>query len=117
MNGAVNDFNEKASAQFPEDVTCKITSIYSTSCYLIWEPDEYSLKAGTAIGGFEWNDGSNFPDTTIGEAIGLLHSKHGGNALAIDGHVDFVTAVNFKGWSLQTTKNYLWWNPVTANGR
>ena len=31
------------------------------------------------------------------EGIGLLHSKHGGNALALDGHVDFVTTVQFKG--------------------
>jgi hypothetical protein len=30
-----------------------------------------------------------------GEGIGLLHSIHGGNTLALDGHVDFVTTVQF----------------------
>jgi len=55
---------------------------------------------------------------TKGEAIGLLHSKNGGNALAIDGHADFVTTLSFTAWSLDTAnvKNYLWWNPRTANG-
>lgn len=118
MNGAVNDFGHKSTPALPEDVTCKITAIYNTSCFIIWEPDEYSLKNGTPVGGFEWNDGANYPDINNGEAIGLLHSKHGGNALAIDGHVEFVTSINFTGWSLdpQNVKNYLWWNPVTANG-
>jgi len=118
MNGAVCDFGENSTATLPEDVTCKITDVYSTQCYLIWEPDEYSLKNGVPIGGNEWNDGSNFPDITKGEAIGLLHSKHGGNALAIDGHVDFVTSLNFKAWSTDAAnvKNYLWWNPKTVNG-
>jgi prepilin-type N-terminal cleavage/methylation domain-containing protein len=117
MNGAVCDFGENETTANPEDVTCKITSIYSTSCYLIWEPDEYGKAGYGAIGGFEWNDAGNFPDITKGEAIGLMHGTHGGNAMAIDGHVDFVTLADFKTWSLNnTTKNYLWWNPRTVNG-
>jgi prepilin-type N-terminal cleavage/methylation domain-containing protein len=120
MNGAVCDFGENTSSANPEDVTCKITAIYNTMCYLIWEPDEYSVdkSTGQPVGAFEWNDGSNFPDVTKGEAIGLLHSKNGGNALAIDGHADFVTTLSFTAWSLDTAnvKNYLWWNPRTANG-
>jgi prepilin-type N-terminal cleavage/methylation domain-containing protein len=120
MNGAVNNFGHDRTPQFPEDHTCKISAIYSPLCYLIWEPDEYSFNtsAGHVVGSFEWNDGSNFPDITKGEAIGLLHSKHGGNALAIDGHVDFVRTVDFNGWSIDSAhvKNYLWWNPRTSDG-
>jgi type II secretory pathway pseudopilin PulG len=118
MNGAVNDFGHNSSTQFPEDVTCKITDVYSTQCYIIWEPDEYSTKGGSTLGSFEWNDGGNFPDVTKGEAIGLLHSKHGGNALALDGHAQFVLSEDFNNLSMDypNTKNYLWWNPVTVNG-
>ena len=76
--------------------------------------------ANTAIrpqGALSGMSGSNFPDVTKGEGIGLLHSKHGGNALAIDGHVAFVQAIDFKNWSLNTTaKNVLWWNPQSSNG-
>lgn len=117
MNGAVNNFGANETSANPEDVTCKITSIFNTSCYLIWEPDEYGEYGYPATGAFEWNDGANFPDITKGEGIGLLHGPHGGNAMAIDGHVDFVKSTDFKTWSLNTTtKNYLWWNPRTANG-
>jgi prepilin-type N-terminal cleavage/methylation domain-containing protein len=117
MDGAVQGFGKGANGS-PPGTPCKITAVYSPMCYLIWEPDEFSLKTGTPVGGFEWNDGANFPDVTKGEGIGLLHSSHGGNALALDGHVDFVTSINFNALSLDTAnvKNYLWWNPLTANG-
>jgi hypothetical protein len=86
----------------------------------MWEPGEYT--GGT--GAFEWNDGSNFPSTQYSnpnpgnEGIGLLHSKHGGNALVLDGHVQFVTTVQFNSWSTQIPngKTYLWWAPNAANG-
>jgi prepilin-type N-terminal cleavage/methylation domain-containing protein len=117
MNGAVNAFGYGAGGSAPEGVTCKITAIFNTMCYLIWEPCEYGEYGYAPTGGFEWNDGGNFPDITKGEGIGLLHSSHGGNALAIDGHVDFVPSTAFKGWSLDTTaRNFLWWNPVNEPG-
>ncbi len=119
MNGAVVAFGENPPAGANELPPCKITDIFSTSCYILWEPWEYGNPPydPTPTGGFEWNDGSNFPDITKGEAIGLLHSIHGGNALAIDGHVDFVTKINFDSWSQATaSKNLLWWNPRSSNG-
>lgn len=120
MNGAVCDFGHNSSTAFPEDVTCKITDIYTTQAILLWEPNEYSIKTSTGqpIGSFEWNDGANWPDVTDGEAIGLFHSKHGGNALAIDGHVQLVNVVDFNSLSLDpaNVKTYLWWNPKTTNG-
>jgi hypothetical protein len=96
-------------------------------CYLIWEPNENGGGVGTP-GAFEYNDGSNFPSTQYSnpdpgyEGIGLLHSKHGGNALALDGHVDLVLTVQFNAWSKQGSgpgpggKTFLWWDNVNANG-
>ena len=117
MNGSVVGFHNYNATPTP-GIPCKITAVYSPLCYLIWEPNEFSLKNGTPIGGFEWNDGANFPDITDGEAIGLMHSKHGGNALALDSHVEFVKSVDFNAWSTDTAnvRNYLWWSTLTANG-
>jgi prepilin-type N-terminal cleavage/methylation domain-containing protein len=107
MDGAVQAFKNESSGGKP----CKITDVWSPMCYLIWEPDEF-LASPPA---FEYNDAANFPNTS--EGIGLLHSNHGGNALALDGHVDFVQRVDFAGWSANNTaRNYLWWNPLSANG-
>jgi prepilin-type N-terminal cleavage/methylation domain-containing protein/prepilin-type processing-associated H-X9-DG protein len=96
-------------------VPCKATSVWSQMCYLLWEPDEFLDTPPTA----EYNDGSNFPNAS--EGIGLLHSKNGGNALALDGHVDFVTKIQFAYYSTQTGtgpggRSYLWWSPFTING-
>ena len=44
-----------------------------------------------------------------------MHSPHGGNAMAMDGHVDFVTTTEFKlyatggGGPEPGNKTYLWW--------
>ncbi len=96
----------------------KITAVWSPMCYLIWEPNENAVGPGNP-GAFEYNDGSNFPNTS--EGIGLLHSKSGGNALALDGHVDFVTVPQFKQYSTvgsgpgPLNQTYLWWDGK-ANG-
>jgi prepilin-type N-terminal cleavage/methylation domain-containing protein len=107
MDGAVQSFLNQGNGGFP----CKITQVWSPMCYLLWEPDEF-LASPPA---FEYNDGANFPNAS--EGIGLLHSNHGGNALALDGHVDFVQRTDFNSWSANNTaRNYLWWNPLSANG-
>ena len=113
MDGAVIGFPGTGSYPTP----MKITAVWSPLCYLIWEPDEFSVPGGATS---EYNDGSNKP-TTAGEGIGLLHSKHGGNALALDGHVDFVTTVLFKQYINVGAgpgpggKTYLLWDS-NANG-
>jgi prepilin-type N-terminal cleavage/methylation domain-containing protein len=97
----------------------KISAVWSPLCYLIWEPNENAVALGNP-GAFEYNDAANFPNTS--EGIGLLHSKHGGNALALDGHVDFVTTIQFKQYSTVGSgpgpggKTYLWWDSVRSNG-
>jgi prepilin-type N-terminal cleavage/methylation domain-containing protein len=115
MDGAVVGFPTLPSFGTP----CKLTAVWSTMCYIIWEPNENSVAINNP-GAFEYNDGANYPNTS--EGIGLLHSKHGGNALALDGHVDFVTFQQFNqystvgGGSGPGGKSYLWWNPLTAQG-
>jgi hypothetical protein len=115
MDGAVVGYPASGNYAAPH-TPMKATGIWSSACYLIWEPDEYQ-DSPTAQ---EYNDGSNFPNST--EGIGLLHSKNGGNALAIDGHIDFVTKLQFKQYSTVNSgpgpngKTYLWWDVVNANG-
>jgi hypothetical protein len=114
MDGAVVAYKDYNAS--PPGVPCKITGVWSTQCYLMWEPDEF-LDSPPAN---EYNDGSNFPNSN--EGIGLLHSPHGGNALALDGHVDFVTIAQFKQMSTVGSgpgpggKTYLWWDTVNSNG-
>jgi prepilin-type N-terminal cleavage/methylation domain-containing protein len=122
MDGAVVAFPNLPSFGTP----VKITQVWSSMCYLIWEPNENGGGQGNP-GAFEFNDGSNFPSTPLSnpnpgnEGIGLLHSPHGGNALALDGHVDFVTTVLFDGYSKQGSgpgpggKTFLWWD-INSNG-
>lgn len=118
MDGAVVAFGEQppATSANPYGAPCKMTAIWSPLCYLLWEPDEFQQKPPA----YEYNDGSNWPNAL--EGIGLLHSKHGGNALALDGHVDFVTTIQFNQYSTVGSgpgpggKTYLYWNPASTSG-
>lgn len=103
----------------------KTTQAWSTMCYLLWEPDENCLGSGNP-GAFEFNDGSNFPSAppSGGEGIGPLHSKNGGNILAMDGHVQYITTRQFTSDSNTPSgkgpgpggKTLLWWNPSSSDG-
>jgi len=114
MDGAVCGFNNTSG-------TAKITSAWNTECYLLWEPDENNLGPENP-GAFDYNDGSNFPNAS--EGLGLLHSKHGGDILALAGDAEFISSKAFFGDSntpLGTGsgpggKTYLWWSPFSADG-
>jgi prepilin-type N-terminal cleavage/methylation domain-containing protein len=117
MDGSVTGFPTVASIGY--GTPCKATAVWSQQCYLIWEPDEFLDSPPSN----EYNDGSNFPNSM--EGIGLLHSKHGGNALALDGHVDFLTTELFQQYSGTSAskpgpgpggRGYLWWSPFALNG-
>jgi len=118
MDGAVVSFGQGPG---PANIgtPCKMTAVWSPLCYLIWEPDENAVGPGNPGAG-EYNDGSNYPNAS--EGIGLLHSKSGGNALALDGHVDFVKTTQFKQYSTVGSgpgpngKTYLYWDILNANG-
>jgi prepilin-type N-terminal cleavage/methylation domain-containing protein len=112
MDGAVTGFPNGNSSPPNIGSPMKLTLVWSPLCYLLWEPDEFLITGNTS----EYNDGANDP-TTAGEGIGLLHSKHGGNALALDGHVDFVTVAKFKQYIVTTGgKTLLLWDGINANG-
>jgi prepilin-type N-terminal cleavage/methylation domain-containing protein len=115
MNGSVCGFDYARGS-------CKTTQVWGPMCYLMWEPDENN-NGPMSPGGFEFNDGANFPDSTPpkGEGIGRLHSRKGGSIVAIGGHVQFVTRDSFiKQGSVNGDgpggKSYLWWSPWTPNG-
>jgi len=117
MDGAVVGFPTSPDWGTP----CKITAVWNTQCYLLWEPNENSFGLGNP-GAFEYNDGANFPSIQKGEGVGLLHSKYGGNALAMDGHVDFMTTLQFSNNEVLGSgpgpngKTFLWWSPAHPLG-
>jgi prepilin-type N-terminal cleavage/methylation domain-containing protein len=97
MNGAVCGFgsispNSQKAGSFKQDAI------------IIWQALE------TNPGDF--NDGSSSPN----EGITKLHSL-GTMVGAVDGHVEFMKTVNFYKEVNITTKNRVWCNPLTANGR
>src|SRR5262249_17375991 len=128
MNGAVCGYGESdqtSSAKVHD--ACKIINVWSPMCWLQWEPDENSIAPGVP-GGFEFNDSANYPNAGTGsgqgEGIGRLHSKKGGNAVAVGGHVVFVTRQDFINDSTIPQgrgpgpggKTYLWWSPFHNDG-
>ena len=113
MDGAACGFGATASV--------KVTAAWSPMCYVLWEPDENVSGPGNP-GAFEFNDAANFPNEK--EGIGRLHSKKGGEILALGGHVEFLTQAQFRMSSTNVPgqgpgpggKTYLWWNPLTTDG-
>lgn len=110
MNGAVAGYPGGVSM-----TSCKVTQVWSQACYLMWEPDEYAVTTNPPNpGATAFNDGSSFPNAS--EGIGRLHSKKGGNILAVDGHVQFITQSAFRVLSNQSGVGFLWWSPYSGNG-
>jgi len=119
MNGSACSFDDPPSPRI------KSINIWSPLCYVLWEPDEHLACSSFPRGelNFEWNDGGNSPDCppSGSEGIGRLHGKDGGNILALDGHVDYVTTnifnrISNNGGSGPGGKGLLWWNPNSADG-
>jgi prepilin-type N-terminal cleavage/methylation domain-containing protein/prepilin-type processing-associated H-X9-DG protein len=122
MNGAVCGYGSAPAPTGPTYLTCKYTQIWSAGCYLLWEPDEFvNGRNPPNPGAFEYNDAANFPDVLKGEGIGRLHNRKGGNILAIDGHVNFLTTNMFYDLSVHYgggpgKKGLLWWSPFQTDG-
>ena len=92
MNGAVVGYSPNNNFGSPY-LPIKTSDVWSPPSYLLWEPNENALKNGAPIGAFEYNDGADYPISRRGHRP--AHSKSGGNAAALDGHVDFVTTPQF----------------------
>src|SRR5437588_2953811 len=109
MNGAVCGYGKGTRP------SCKVTEAWSQMCYLLWEPDENAGGPGNP-GAFDYNDGANYPTAPPqgNEGIGRLHSKKGGSALALAGHVVFITKDQFTKQSTNPGDgpgghSLLWW--------
>jgi prepilin-type N-terminal cleavage/methylation domain-containing protein len=121
LNRITSYVMDGAACGFGATGSVKMTAPWSPMCYALWEPDENVLGPGNP-GAFEFNDAANFPNDK--EGIGRLHSKKGGEILAIGGHVDFLTREKFRADSITPSgqgpgpggKTYLWWNPATSDG-
>jgi prepilin-type N-terminal cleavage/methylation domain-containing protein len=116
MDGAACGFASPAAYK-----SCKITDVWNTQCYLLWEPDVNNLGPENP-GAFDYNDGANFPDDT--EGLGVLHSKNGGNMLCLDAHVQYVLRTQFRADADTPAgrgpgpggQTYLWWSPFSSDG-
>jgi prepilin-type N-terminal cleavage/methylation domain-containing protein/prepilin-type processing-associated H-X9-DG protein len=119
MNGIV--INDDQNNTDNNTFTPKISAVWTPLCYIQWEPDEYLASSSGVEGAFEWNDGANYPDAPpVGnEGVGHLHTKDGGNILALDGHVDYITLRMFE---QQANVPYadghtlLWWSTIDPLG-
>lgn len=104
MNGAVDGYGEppgKVGGVAPNSY--KATS-FRQDAVILWEAYEHNPG--------DWNDGSSRPN----EGITDLHNK--GTSLGIvDGHLETVKKVKFTAEALITTKNRLWCNPGSPDGR
>jgi prepilin-type N-terminal cleavage/methylation domain-containing protein len=105
MSGAVCSFS---TAIF---VGHKITS-FRQDAYISWEPNEFAPSGNTA-----YNDGSSYPDPLSDGALGQKHGKKGGIVMVVSGSIEFVRLQDWTKLAAATTKNSVWCNPNTANGR
>jgi hypothetical protein len=104
MNGAVCGYGGLSSGG-----TYKLAD-FRPDAFIMWEPDYKGLYG---MPGF--NDASSFPDSS--EGIGLRHGKFGGIAATAGGGVEFVKYADWVKAASEPTKNRVWCNPGTANGR
>jgi prepilin-type N-terminal cleavage/methylation domain-containing protein len=115
MDGAVIGFNRNNKP------LCKTTTVWSSLCWLLWEPDENYPPNNPNLGS-DWNDAASNPNST--EGLGRLHSKKGAPMLALGGHVVFVKVEDFIRDSTTPAghgpgpggKTYLWWSPYSTDG-
>jgi prepilin-type N-terminal cleavage/methylation domain-containing protein len=107
QNGAVCDFGNRTLK--PEGTTY-LQSMFRQDSFMMWEPDD-------APNGYGYNDGSSFPDPQQDGALGRRHGKIGGIVLDVSGSVPFIKYAAWAAEAKSLSKNRLWCNPGTANGR
>jgi len=123
MNGAVAGFPISSDLVVR---STRVSAVWSPLCWLMWEPNAAAAPAGGGL--FEYNDGSNFPNTPVStppgtEGIGVLHDKRGGNVGRLDGGSMFVTSNQFNleskgppGTAPDRLRTLLWWSIYYFNG-
>jgi hypothetical protein len=89
--------------------SAKITQIWSTECYLLWEQPLLPSQG-------EWSDGANYPDK---EGLGNPHGL-GGLILELNGSAQWIKTNYYNTLSVKPANgagpNLLWWNPNSTTG-
>jgi prepilin-type N-terminal cleavage/methylation domain-containing protein len=106
-NGAVCGFGSLK----PDGNAYKLTD-FGQDAFMMWEPDDQNK-----ILGYGYNDGSSYPDPAVDGGLGRRHGKQGGIVLAVDSHVEFIKYDAWKRESELKTKNRMYCNPGTGDGR
>ncbi len=97
MNGALCGYGKISPRSYK-------TGQFRQDAIILWQ----ALETNPA----DWNDASSSPD----EGITKLHSI-GTSVGGVDGHVEYIKTIKFYQEVAITTKNRLWCNPGTINGR
>ena len=113
MNGASCYFPPNGNNATYGYATCKESQIWSPLCLLLWEPDQN-------INHNCYNDGASYPGpgpaSGVQEGLASLHGT-GGNVLTVSGSAQCMTVAGYTNELNIPTKNRLWWNPQSGNGR
>jgi prepilin-type N-terminal cleavage/methylation domain-containing protein len=88
------------------------TSDFVPDAFMMWEPDDKNPTPG-----YGYNDGSSFPDPNTDGGLGRRHGKNGGVVLGVGGHVEIIKFETWRKEAQLTTKNRMYCNPGSANGR
>jgi prepilin-type N-terminal cleavage/methylation domain-containing protein len=107
QNGAVCGYGQLQGGKG----TWKISD-FVADAFMMWEPDDRNPTPG-----YGYNDGSSYPDPAVDGGLGRRHGKMGGIVLAIDGHVEYIKYDVWKRESELPTKNRMFCNPGTKDGR
>jgi prepilin-type N-terminal cleavage/methylation domain-containing protein len=88
------------------------TSNFVPDAFMMWEPDDKHVTLG-----YGYNDGSSYPDPAIDGGLGRRHGKQGGVVLGVGGHVEIIKFETWRKESQLPSKNRMYCNPATPNGR
>ena len=86
---------------------------FKQDAFIMWEPNPFLLDGTTS----SYNDAASYPDPTSDGGLGTRHGKAGGVVLGISGNVQFVKYTTWAGLAQSPSKNSVWCNPGTADGR
>lgn len=76
------------------------------------QPNDIVFWQAAEANAGDWNDGSSSPT----EGITQIHNL-GTSVGVMDGHVEYIKTLDFANEAAIITKNRLFCNPATANGR
>jgi prepilin-type N-terminal cleavage/methylation domain-containing protein len=110
MNGAAAFFPTPANNGIYSYKTAKITQIWTSEAYLMWEPAFTNSSV--------WGDGSSYP--TPAEGLNAVHET-GAIVGEIGGAVKWVKFIDFQNEENNppagvSGKGLCWWNPKTIDG-